>query len=268
MAVTFESVSTSTGVTVAKPSGLVVGDLMVGIISNSTPGSITTPSGFSVLSTLTTTGQGDSMITAFSKVAESADVAASNFTFNGDRSTLYRISSGAGNSADIQSTIVNTTSTGGFTPATDDNLIIFFQTNGNNNVNSATLTSVTLSGGTNPTWTIDNNVPNGGYSYGVAHGNYPTTDAITSITGTLISNDNNIAGFVLIRDPEDATATNSLHTASPTFFEPTATSGVVASTGLHQVSPTFFESTNNVVNKPVWTEETKPSDSVWTNQPK
>lgn len=89
MAVAFRSLAsttwtTSTTVAVTKPSGLAVGDLMVGMLSASNNSFvITPPSGF----TLVTSAIGNIFKTyIYYKFATSSDVAATNFTFTSDTS--------------------------------------------------------------------------------------------------------------------------------------------------------------------------------------
>lgn len=92
---TFETIKSNTSdntgsVVVDKPVGLAVGDLMLaGIFVDKDAGSlasINTPSGWTAVHLLDV-GSGFSALGVYSKTADSADVAASNFTFTGSGTT-------------------------------------------------------------------------------------------------------------------------------------------------------------------------------------
>ena len=84
MAVAYRSSNSSTGssgsITITKPTGLTLGDLMVAILSDDfrTSG-FNTPSGWTLI--VDQSGPFDLSVTAFGKIADSGDVAASDFTF-------------------------------------------------------------------------------------------------------------------------------------------------------------------------------------------
>lgn len=94
MAITVESISTKTfaagqSMVITKPTGLAVGDLMIAHCSsispsNSNPADYNTPTGWTSVNTTSSTNSSlthSNMLRIFSKVADSSDVAASDFTF-------------------------------------------------------------------------------------------------------------------------------------------------------------------------------------------
>lgn len=266
---TYRSHSSGDATTLAKPSGLTEGDLMIAVITTcafGTGGSVSAASGFSTLTSLTTTGADYLDTYVFMKRATSSDVSASTFNFSGGKGALYSIYDAVTLSGDLQSVIAETTGDlANLTPAVADNVIIFFQANGNNTGSSDTLTSVTLTGGTNPTWTIDYNGSEAGHSLGVAHAEYNSTSEITSIGGDLSTSDDNVKGYVLIRALANATGTNALFEVSPTFFSNSGIAGTQGTNVLLENGPEFFEQSGKGTSPTQWTNETKPS-TTWINE--
>lgn len=130
---TYESISSATAlntnsVTVTKPTGLAVGDLLVaGVVSDrdagaSTP-SLNTPTDWTLEESVSPTG---ATVGLFSKIADSSDVAASNFTFTASSVSqqdmgviLVRFSSPGskrGEASGQSGASGTTTSIAGFTP--------------------------------------------------------------------------------------------------------------------------------------------------------
>jgi hypothetical protein len=268
MAATYRSHSSGGGTTLAKPSGLTEGDLMLAILTTAsfgTGGSVSAATGFSTLTSLTATGQGYLDTYVFIKTATSTDVAASTFNFGGGKGILYSLYGTVTTSTNLQHVIAETTGDlTDKTPPVTDCLLVFFQGNSNNTGDSDTLTTVTLSGGTNPTWTIDYNGSEAGHSLGVAHATYADTSTITSIGGDLQQSDDNVKGYVLIRPNAAATGTNALLSVDPSFFAGTASAGTTGTNALHTVDPTFPTQSGRATTPTQWSNTAKPS-TTWTN---
>lgn len=133
---TYQSVQSNTSdnsssLVITKPTSLAVGDKMLAGIwtdrANGSSASLSTPSGWTQ-EIFVNTGIGNGALAVYSKVADSTDVAASNFTFNSTGSTgqlhmcgfLLRITSYGGNAgtASNNDTSTSTTITAtGFTPS-------------------------------------------------------------------------------------------------------------------------------------------------------
>jgi hypothetical protein len=259
MAIVIESVSTGSAATLAKPTGLAVGDLMIGLISNGDFGGggiPLTPTGFTQESARVF---GFVSGAIFSKTATSDDVAASTFNFGTGKGSLYRVTGGVVTYSDIDTSNI----VAGTTPASSTNLILFLNANGNNNSAADNLTTVTLTGGTNPTWTIDYDGSAAGHSVGTASAAYNETTAITDITGDIATSDEEIAGFIILRDSTNASGTTALLGVSPTFFEPNGSSSVVGTVNFHDADPSFFEPNGSTATE--WKSTSKDDSSEWTN---
>jgi len=270
MAVAYQSVSTGAGGTLAKPSGLAVGDIMIGILSTATfgtGGAVSAASGFATVASQTVTSNGYLDMYVFSKRATPDDVAASTFNFGGGKGALYRLSDAAGNSGEIVGKITEGADLSDTIPTIAENVIIFFQGNSNNASQSDTLTSVTLTGGTNPTWTIDYNGTQAGHSVGVAHGSYPSTTTITELTGDLSQSDDDIKGYVLLRSTAGAAGTNTLLAVSPSYFSQAGRGDTNASADFIEVQPYLPTQSGRGETPTVWTPEVKPL-ATWVDKQK
>ena len=134
MAVAYQSHQTATHntagtpLTITKPTSLAVGDLMIAFLyGGRNIGNWTTLAGWTLIGACTTTDGTDANLTVQAKIADSSDVAASNFTFtpNGAHGEKFGIltritgSFGPGIAAlitsDFDNSVINT-GTGGVTP--------------------------------------------------------------------------------------------------------------------------------------------------------
>lgn len=163
MAVTVASSSTaiSTGdttLTIDKPTGLAVGDLMLAGIRNDDGGNgITLPSGWS---TLSSTFNPFNFVYVHYKYADSGDVAASNFTWTSSNNTIFaggilRITGsspliGSAVLAGAQTNSATPSFSTGVTPTRADSLLVIFlfsQQNANQSMGGYAIAT------SNPTWT-------------------------------------------------------------------------------------------------------------------
>lgn len=154
--------NSGSSVVITKPSSLAVGDLMIAQIlgtANSSP-TVNTPTGWALIRS-DTASDGTSAIRAssFWKVADSADVAASNFTFSGTvtaiagaiaRFTSTNLTSPVDQNNGSTQTVVTALSTSGITPTKDTGtFLIFTYSSDNKNITVSGYAIATQ----NPSWT-------------------------------------------------------------------------------------------------------------------
>jgi len=200
MAVTYQSIASASqldaALVIIKPSGLAVGDTMVaGIFFNNDDlgsGSINTPIGWTQV---ITNGNTSFSLKVFTKVADSADVAASDFTFTQTGDTAYhllghivRISefgliSGSNSNFDTvngTTTVVATT----FTPTRENTLFLAFASQSLSGGSTPNNVSIALTTD-NPTWTerAESNANDGTYDSALAA--YTATRATATATGNI-----------------------------------------------------------------------------------
>lgn len=292
MAVTVQSSTTqdwasAASVTLTKPTGLAVGDLMIGCIAAEAQ-SLTTPSGWTAQE-----NNDDYMAAAiFTKVADSSDVAASNFTFSLGATgygagALLRVdgqtstpSFDSGSGGDTDATQTPNLSFTGFTPSYNNCLLVGILVAGEcDPVNDAMITAYAING-TNPSWTevhqdsaVTNNPTSGdGSVIGVAYATQATAAEITSFTVTLSGSYGTPADWataiIAINPIVDATGTFTHLAVSPTFSSPTGGKAGVTTTIPHlNVSPTINSPTARSYNNGAKTNPSK-SSTTWSNNSK
>lgn len=280
MAVTYQSSQTTsyasgTTVVVTKPTGLAVGDLMVACIQAL---GITAHTDITCSGWTTETGNTSLDAAILKKVADSSDVAASNFTF--DLAGTY-ISGGAitrittASSTWTTGTIFNAgatstpTFTTGITPATTDSLMLMFVVGvGNGGVETSSAYAITTN---NPSWTEAYDIGINSTSDGtiaLAYANRPENSATGNFSATCSGSTNTKFGL-LISIPELLNVT-----VSPSVIDLTLSVQAPAVTGGATVSPSVIDLTASVqaptVTTPssVWNNEDKSSNSTFTNTPK
>lgn len=159
------AIAASTSVTITKPTSLAVGDLLVAhlMAQGSSVGAFTVPSGWAEDINRVTAGSvgDDCRLQVLTKVAEAADVAASNFTFTisaADRTggglsrvTNYGKKSGSGSVIQEDSVTTPVVVTG-FTPDRADCLFMVFTAIVGSGGSTPSLTSVSMATN-NPSWT-------------------------------------------------------------------------------------------------------------------
>lgn len=293
MAVAYESVSTASwqtvtngnSLTITKPTGLAVGDVMVSHLSAVITGSANadgwnTPSGWTLLLNTDSSGNANSSagMYVFYKVADSGDVAASNFSFvkNGNNSTrvvgsLYRVSGVAVVTGTIATT--NTDSTPTFTNTITPNansLLLFLTTVSEPSPVSGSVSGFAITTD-NPSWTevYDSTslVTDGGL-HGGAYASRSQATATGDSTCTYVTVQQNSIGAIVALAPV-VNATASVAVAEATFSAPT-----ISGTGTAVSSPavatlTFTAPTiTAVAPTPDWTNQSKSSSDTWTNTSK
>lgn len=215
---TYQSVQSNTSdntgtVTITKPVSLAVGDLMIAGIfvdaDNGSSASVSTPSGWTQTN-LVDLGGGLSALAVFTKTADSADVAASNFTFNGTGSTgnmtmighIIRLTNWggyAGNTTAIDTSTATTLTMTGLTqsPAVASSLYVVFA--GRAAAVTVNINSVAIAT-SNPTWTeraeSGVNAPTTKTQFAVYTATRPETTATGNYTITYSSTSNIRSGAV------------------------------------------------------------------------
>lgn len=128
------------GGTIAKPSGLTVGDVMLAITCGT--GGISVPSGWTHI---WQEGSSYGQANVCAKVADASDVAASSFNFNGQGGIIYRLTE-----ADINKIRVDNTATQAAVSAA-----FVFRHTSDNDSDSASFSGGSISGGMSPSMSDD-----------------------------------------------------------------------------------------------------------------
>jgi len=278
MAVAYESSSTvvfgsGSSITLTKPTGLAEGDLMLtgfgGAINTSSP---TAPSGWTKLVVDNPASDDRSLI--YYKIADSGDVAASDFTWswsisNPRAGVIYRFSgSEAPDIFDTQSN-TNVSGTGPFTVTmtgidvtpvkTDSILVTFIHTY----LTAANTISDYAVANNDPTWVeiLDTYNAAADKTYASAYGPYSPASATGNLSFTnaaTMSSDKVIAQLVVIQRPPATLTASVTDTSSLTE---TVTNPYI---GVSQPTDTM-SLTESVVpeRKSGWDNEDKPAESTW-----
>ena len=261
-----------TTVTITKPSGLAVGDLMVatlGAVSSGAAISFSTLSGWSAAAT----GNGSDYATSIQyKIADSGDVAASNFTFTctsashtcgaiiratGPSPTSVLAEGDGDNNTGANSQTISFVTAE--TPVVTDSLVIMAllggQTTGTGTISSYTTTpSVTF------TEIIDTTVGTSTRDpiFGSAYGIYSGTSDITAYGATLsVSKPQHFGAIALFTPLVNATGTTTLLSADADFFSAAGSAGVSGSTALHETSAQSFAASGDVTQPTEWSTTIK-----------
>ena len=276
----------ATSITVTKPTGLAVGDLMVAVISFSREtGSnpvIATASGWAAAATQSNTGMSASI--QF-KIADSADVAASNFTFStssGSGSPAAGILRCTGHSP--ANTLEGSFGGSDVAPGTDN--VISFSGTGTVRVANCLVvmafSASDTSGGTNGNTSGYTTTPsttftelydhNGGGTQRIlnagAYGINTGTSNITQFGANLSVNIDGHAGVIAIFRPNyPSTGTTALVASSPTLFNTSPRADTNVTNTPRNVSPTITAPNGRVLQPTVWTDQVKTT-TTWTDRTK
>lgn len=285
MAIVVESSSTTAwastaSLSVTKPSGLAVGDVLIAIIGLISD-TMATPTGWTHGGTIAQGGSVGAMdLYTFYKIADASDVAASSFSFppaNPSKTMagcLLR-ASGVRHDAPLQ-TLVQASANG------DNPTFTLSSTTPNQNGSLLVAAfagriaggefdaNLTLNG-TNPTWTERMD------AYGAA--NSVTMDVFTGIQATAAaitslsvgaSNDGGTtdweAGILIFGPRTDAAGTVALLSGSPTIFTPVGSSGTNGTAALLVNSAHTIFTPSARSENPTWTDLQMGSSSTWTDQ--
>lgn len=279
MSVTYQSVQSSGWVTgnpvVTKPTSLAVGDLMIAIWALSDDNnSISSPAGWtSITSLFNSTNNGQTFYSAY-KIADSSDVAATNFTFTYSgggggnrfaaimRFTGTNTSNPIGGSSSGNNNDTTTPSISGFTPTTPNQVFILAITGSNSGTGTFSGYAMATD---NPTWTeiIDANTSNlNDSNIAIAYSSVRSQSTATgnfSLTGTEASLNQTLIAFGIKPTPAALTAT-----ISETV---TLTESVATNVGRFATINETITLTESASAKPSFSNNQK-SSSTWTNQEK
>ncbi len=260
-----------------KPAGLAVGDWLVAYVftTNGSSHSIPTPSGW--------TGQGQVNVpdalrryAVFTKVADSTDVAASNFTFtSGTATTIVHLLAiqNVGRFDVFEQDTASPSSatisfTGASTPLVASSLILFnfVAHNGSGNATTSTYTST-------PSLTITEQQDTF-IDFGTTDPVMATASAVVSTTATVTAYGATLSiskaehgGSILIFNPVTSPTIDVSHlVVTPDLFGVTGQASVVANISHQQITPTINGISSTVSSdKTRWQTETKPSTN-WVNE--
>ena len=288
--------STATSVTVTKPTGVAIGNLLMIFAAGGFTRNYAS-TGFTEIYDEFYDGPGgiaDSGLQVLYKIADSGDVAASNYSVTGGGSSegsvvaMIRISGWNTGNPIYQSDkggFYNSTS-GTFTrsslslPRVSQNLMFMVMTSYDDTdsdyYGDATTLTVT-SGDTNPSWTEVCNIKDvTNASTGVSAKSmtlgYASTTGSTTVTGfsfayTEYDPDEGAGGFgclLILNQPEDASGTTALHTATPIVFNNAGVDvGGNGTNTLLAVSPTMLDQSGRGETPTVWTPKVKTA-TTWT----
>jgi hypothetical protein len=269
--------ASGTSLSITKPTGLAVGDLLVGCIyAYNTVGvgaTINTPTNWTLTETATgTPGADGHAIATFVKVADSADVAASNFAFTTGATykiygLLMRLSGMTSVAPYTNSQAVTSEDTldpaftYSLTPTYANSLLVLATAGATNEV-WYSITSPVING-TNPTWT---NRYNGDFKVFTAP--YPNTTQITSLDYTEDSSASNTSWpsmIVAVHPRIDDSTSNTLATTTSTSFTQSGTCDTVTSNTLTTATSETFTQAGIGTSPTQWTNATKPT-TTWINE--
>jgi hypothetical protein len=266
----FTALTSSGTLSINKPTGLTVGDVLVAhlsmVITSGANGNWDTPSGWTASLNTNESGNGNSeaRLTVFYKVADASDVAASSFTFQADGTqpsyaggALYAVSGGAISGTTVVDYTANATSAtstttpsgaGGVTPPANS-LLLFLTTSASANVTTGSVDSQAITT-SNPTWAEQydfvgsEGVANGTNRQGLMSGATAlrpeaTATGNTSATMTNFSQ-NHVLGLVAIPPVVDASATLTPLTLTVSLTTP-------AQTLSHTLTPLTLSVTLNAI---------------------
>jgi len=272
----FASSVTSTVLT--KPSGLAVGDLMIAVtvfIDAGTSTSTTPPAGWS---TEEQVAMPDNfrVMSIFSKIADSSDVSASNFTFSYSNSVLagggiMRITGVATVGAHEQDYEGSTSTTSisytaALTPSYTDQLVLMIL-GGWEATGASTMSGYTST--PSKTWTevIDISSSLGGDPYlAIASAEAGSLTQITAYGATLSVAKLRKGGvLLLITPPQNATGSNAVFSVLPTFFSENGSAGTDGTNNLLTTVPNFPTQSGIATAPTQWQNESNGSTS-WTNE--
>lgn len=278
------SVSSASSITVTKPTGVAVGDLLifVGTLSDAGGETISTESGWTLLNsyqTLTTTN-----INVQYKVADSGDVSASNYTFDATGTcdflvaSIMRVSGYATN--DLFGSVENVSEAAASsttislatnrTPPEDGALfIIAFVVDGGDPASS--ISAYTASDG-NISWTeLHDDSANIGSTDPVcaaAYGIQPTATNVTSFGGTIADTKQDHAGWLVFLRPEvnDSVTLGTVNlNLSTQPLSLTGDANVTLGTITLNASQ---QAITPATPDPDWTNKDKSANSTFTNKNK
>lgn len=255
-------------VTITKPTGVAIGDLLITILNvlNATPSTL---SGWTLITTKVSTSGTDHRISAYYRTATSDDVSATNYvwTSNSTLATggMFRIT---GHHSTVPLVVFNSSAdnTGPLldfaetvTPTNLNSLLISIIGAYATSNSSGQATDITLAT-SNPTWTTQwyqNNASTSSISHTVSTAIRPEKTATGNLTATY-GGFNTYIGVLLVVRP--AVSADVLETVN---------SSEVNKKGINKVISQIINTSEIIVNfkNRIWNKLTKPT-TIWTNKSK
>lgn len=295
------SIATATNtdtVTVTKPTGVEVGDLLL-IATHKVSADDATCTGFSVAQAAYYDAPGSIPnvgVTLLYRIADASDVAAANYTINHASTTdsgivsMLRISGWTtGNPVHAYASDQGYQDDTSFTrsatglslsrPTASAVLLMLNAMYANTSpVSSASFSGYSVTSGVaNPSWTEVQDthvtITSGLYDISFSCAYAVTTDtsdvtgfSVTGATDTGGGEDSDISLLIVIVEPSgEVLGTNALFETSPTLPTQHGVAGAVGSNALLDVSPSLFDQSATVVRNTNWTNESKPTTN-WNNE--
>lgn len=283
MAITVHTSASNTttnlgSIVITKPSGLIVGDQMVAALgSDETSGQFNTPSGWTLISRASALTDKEAVI--FFKVADSADVAASNFTFTHSSGTanlkggIMRVSGlDTVNIPEAEATAFSSANNTSYNFAVTETLrvpinLVVIVSSGENAVSSS---GGFTSHNTTPSATYTNlfDATNTGAGT-VVRADYAVIDNDTTITNIAVTasvtQNELVTAFAAFRDLYPTTGTNATFNVRPAFFNQNGSAGTNGTNATFNTEPIFPSQSGKGTSPTQWTNETKPT-TTWTNE--
>jgi hypothetical protein len=288
---TIASASYSDNLTITKPSGVQVGDLLLIIANGYGYNGFPTVSGFSAAVNYGFDSSLDASLSILYRIADASDVSASNYTIDvGGTNTLgvaamLRVSgwnssinpvytfATAGDYADPVTTI----GASGLNLSRPSNSLLLIANCFVSNESDVTFGGYSItSSGSNPTWTgvQDAQVLVGTSSYhlalSVAYANDSNQSSITAFNSS-VSPDSSGGGdaiasiLAVICEQKNATASNALFQTSPVTFATLTSSTQNVSNQLLEISPEIPSPITKAISPTQWQNETA-NPTTWTNE--
>lgn len=265
-------------ITITKPTGLAVNDLLVVCLFFANTNTVDTPSGWSVARNNAGDFSDDTDGAIFYKLADSGDVAASNFSFDvadGTGSiggTLVRFS-GVNQTTQIEQvdqagdtgTGTTRSHTTSVTPTTSGSILFVFA---HYNINE-TMASYSSTG--SPTWTELTQLTGANdEQLAVVYAPYPSTTEVTNFSFDVGSAgagaDSQIVMFV-IRTVVDSDTTPTFVSSTQAAFAPTGSAGATTSVGFTSSTQSAFAPLAESFDSAIIANEAK-NDAAFSNQSK
>jgi hypothetical protein len=273
MAITLESVQTgayaNATLTITKPVGLAVGDLLVAVVHGNESGGITIPTGWTGLSSIV----GSVSLITYYKIATSTEVAASNFTWsvtsgNYIGGLIARITGHNSTTPvavfanDTEVATATPTFTTTVTPTTADSLLFFFLGTYQSGSSSRTASGYSIVT-SNPTWTeqfdATTNAPGSAtYQFSVATATRPQTTATGNATVTMNSSCTELSHTMLVVRPALAFTATDTTTTTDTLVKGITKNILDTTTTTDTLTATKQKDWNNTAkNSSTWVNENK-----------
>lgn len=270
-------VTSTSPLVITKPTGLAVGDLLVALIGYTGNTAPSTPAGWTAAFGITSAVSDG--VFSFYKIADSSDVAASDFSFTVDSTAsttggrLLRVTGGTSTGVvDFDgSSLATDTSTPSVTVSldttVDECLIIALFENGRSPANCVFSTYIVSD--TNPTWTeLFDDEDTTSFGFAAASAEISVRRTITSIGATMDSSraHTNI-GILAIPPQKNANQSPAVLSVVASVQEPTITSSPVAQTPSVITITSSVQAPTVATPAPTWINPDKTS-STWTNPDK